>query len=197
MKWLIVGFLLAAIIERLWERRFSQRAVRGEVKMRWSYAAFHLLHALIYMGTAVEFFWRKPVLNWSVSGLALVLFAVSVGLRLAAIRTLGRFWSLNLEIRPGHEFVRSGIYERMRHPAYTAIVLEVVAIPLVANAWLTATAAALTYIPLLLVRWSVEEKEMVSKFGETYAQYRREVPAFWPRLGGGLRADGGLPVKSD
>jgi protein-S-isoprenylcysteine O-methyltransferase Ste14 len=197
MKWLIVGFLLTAIIERLWERRFSQQAVRGEVKMRWSYAAFHLLHALIYVGTAVEFFWRKPVLNCSVSGLALVLFAVSVGLRLAAIRTLGRFWSLNLEIRPGHEFVRTGIYQRMRHPAYTAIILEVVAIPLVANAWFTATFAALTYIPLLLLRWSEEEKEMVAKFGAAYTQYRKDVPAFWPRLGSGPRPAEGLPVKSD
>jgi isoprenylcysteine carboxyl methyltransferase (ICMT) family protein YpbQ len=181
MKWLIVGFLLAAIIERLWERRFSQQAVRGEVKMRWSYVAFHVLHAMIYLGTAVEFFWRERVLSWSVTGVGLVLFAGSVGLRLAAIRTLGRYWSLNLEIRPDHQFISTGIYQRMRHPAYAAIILEVVAIPLVANAWFTAAGAAATYIPLLLLRWNAEEKEMVTKFGEAYAQYRREVPAFWPR----------------
>ena len=117
-SWLLLGFLVFAIAERLYERRFSRQAKRGDVKMLWSYAAFHILHALIYVGTGVEYFLRRPTVNAP-------LFAVSLGVRLTAIRTLGRFWSLNLEIRGDHQLVREGIYRYMRHPAYSAIMLEV------------------------------------------------------------------------
>ncbi len=109
--WLLFGFLVFAIAERLYERRFSRQAKRGEVKMLWSYAAFHILHAVIYVGTAVEYFLRRPVVNVSVVVLGLILFAISLAVRLTAIRTLGRFWSLNLEIRGDHQLVAKGFID--------------------------------------------------------------------------------------
>jgi protein-S-isoprenylcysteine O-methyltransferase Ste14 len=179
-EWLVLVFLVVAIAERLWERGFSRRAVRGDVKMGWSYVAFHVLHALIYVGTAVESVACASRLHWAPVVAGWALFAVATWLRLTAIRTLGNFWSLDLEIRQNHQFVRQGIYCRMRHPAYSAIMMEVIAIPLVGSAWWTMILSVGLYIPLLLARWHVEEKQMVAKFGESYAQYRREVPAFWP-----------------
>jgi isoprenylcysteine carboxyl methyltransferase (ICMT) family protein YpbQ len=181
-RWLLFGFLAFAIIERLYERRFSQSAKRGNVKMSWSYTAFHILHALIYVGTGVEYFMIPRTVNYPLVGVGLALFVVSLWLRLSAIRTLGQYWSLNLEIRTDHQLIRQGIYQYMRHPAYSAIMMEVVAIPLVGNAWFTLMLSAFVYIPLLLARWSVEEKEMVGKFGQAYESYRTQVPAFWPAL---------------
>ena len=183
--WLLFGFLVVAVAERLYERRFSVQAKRGEVKMLWSYVAFHLLHSLIYLGTGLEYFLlRRPVIIPLVV-LGLVLFAGSLALRLVAIRTLGRYWSLNLEIRGDHRLIRDGIYQYMRHPAYSAIMLEVISIPLVGNAWWTMVLSVGVYIPLLLARWWREEREMIAKFGTEYEEYRRHVYAFVPlrRLG--------------
>jgi protein-S-isoprenylcysteine O-methyltransferase Ste14 len=61
--------------------------------------------------------------------------------------------------------------------------VEVVAIPCVAGAVITILVAVGVYIPLLLLRWHREEREMVKKFGERYVAYQREVPAFFPRIG--------------
>jgi len=182
--WLLFGFLTFAVVERLYERRFSQSAKRGDVKMSWSYTAFHILHALIYVGTGVEYFAFRRVVNYPVVVFGLAAFCVSLWLRLCAIRTLGQYWSLNLEIRNDHQLIREGIYQHIRHPAYSAIMLEVIAIPLVGNAWYTLLLSLFLYIPLLLARWSIEEKEMVGKFGSTYEAYRAQVPAFWPALPG-------------
>jgi protein-S-isoprenylcysteine O-methyltransferase Ste14 len=113
----------------------------------------------------------------------LVLFAVSLAVRLAAIRTLGRFWSLHLEIRSGHRLVTEGIYSYMRHPAYTAIMIEVVSVPLVGNAYGMALLALLTYVPVLLMRWSMEEKAMIAQMGDAYRRYCKAVPAFLPWRG--------------
>jgi protein-S-isoprenylcysteine O-methyltransferase Ste14 len=181
-RWLLLVFLAFAVFERLYERRFSHQAKRGDVKMLWSYAAFHILHALIYVGTGLEFFLLHRAVIWPLVVLGLILFAVSLGLRLTAIRTLGRYWSLNLEIRKDHQLVREGIYRYVRHPAYSAIMLEVVAIPLVGNAWYTLLVSLFGYVPLLLARWVREEREMIEKFGPAYEKYREEVSAFWPSL---------------
>jgi protein-S-isoprenylcysteine O-methyltransferase Ste14 len=91
---------------------------------------------------------------------------------------------LNLEIRGDHQLVREGIYRYMRHPAYSAIMLEVISIPLVGNAWWTLALSVCVYIPLLLARWSREEREMIAKFGAEYEEYRQQVCAFvpWRRL---------------
>lgn len=179
-RWLLLGFLAFAVAERLYERRFSRQAKRGDVKMLWSYVAFHILHALIYVGTILEYFLVRREVVYPVVVLGLILFAVSLGLRLAAIRTLGRYWSLNLEIRKDHQLVREGVYRHMRHPAYSAIMLEVISIPLVGNAWWVLALSVGAYIPLLLARWWREEQEMIGKFGQAYERYRREVPAFLP-----------------
>ncbi len=181
-EWVVGAFLVCAIVERLYERRFSNQAVRGAVKMSWSYAAFHVLHALIYVLSGWEFFyWRRDGdFSWAIAGVGLALFAVSLIMRLMAIRTLGKMWSLNLEIREGHQLVTAGIYQWMRHPAYSAIMAEVIAIPLVANAYITLLIPLLLYVPLLLTRWRREEREMITKFGRQYEEYRRQVWAFLP-----------------
>jgi len=148
--------------------------------MEWSFTAFHSLHVLIYLATAVENLLCVQSVCWTATVAGLLLFSVATVVRLIAIRTLGKFWSLHLEIREGHQLITSGIYQYMRHPAYAAIMLEVTAIPLVGNAYWTLLVSLGMYIPLLLVRWRREEAEMVEKFGKQYEQYRRAVPAFVP-----------------
>ena len=185
--WFLVGFLILAVFERQLERRFSQHAVRGERKMGWSSIALYAGHALIYVATAGEFFLVRRDIRWPVTAVAVGLVVVSLVVRSVAIRTLGKFWSLHLEIRAGHQLVTGGIYRYLRHPAYAAIMLEVTAIPLVANAWYTLAFALLVYVPVLLLRWRQEEREMIGKFGQQYVEYARRVPAFfplrWPRQG--------------
>ncbi|MEI6085615.1 MAG: isoprenylcysteine carboxylmethyltransferase family protein [Verrucomicrobiota bacterium] len=177
-------FLVMALGERFFEHRFSQRAERGDRKMAWSFAALQIFYVAVFVATAVEYYgWPRPIHLW-VTGLGLGLTVVALVVRLTAIRTLGKFWSLDLEIRPQHQLMTEGIYRHVRHPAYSSIMLEMVAVPLVANAYGTLLLAVGIYVPLLLWRWRVEEMEMIKKFGDRYVQYRREVPAFVPGLGG-------------
>jgi protein-S-isoprenylcysteine O-methyltransferase Ste14 len=189
-NWFVIGFLVLAMAERAYERRYSHEAVRGRRKMEWSFTVFHSLHVLIYMGAGVENLVLARPACWAATGVGLLLFLVGTIVRLSAIRTLGRFWSLHLEIREGHELVTGGIYEHVRHPAYSGIMLEVAAIPLVAGAYWTLLVSLGLYIPLLLVRWRREEAEMMAKFGEQYERYRRCVPAFVPwRFGRGTTGE--------
>ena len=178
--WFLIIFLLFAVGERAYARRFSRRAIRGLVKIKWSGVALDVLHTIIYVGTGAEYFLFRQNIHWLVTAIGLSLYCVSVIVRHVAIRTLGKFWSLQIEIRPDHNLVREGIYRYVRHPAYSSIILEVIAIPLTGNSYYTLALALFAYIPVLLTRWRREEREMIEKFGKEYVQYRQNVSALLP-----------------
>lgn len=179
--WVVMGFLALAFAERVFQC-FTPRATEaGELRMRWSLHALYTLYTLIVFGAAAElFFVRKTVVVWP-SAIGLVLYVTSLVLRKVAIRALGRFWSLQVEIRSRHQLVREGPYGLVRHPIYSAIILEVLSIPLVANAWWTLLFASVTHVPLVLFRMHCEEAAFLEKLGETYRGYQREVGALVPR----------------
>jgi protein-S-isoprenylcysteine O-methyltransferase Ste14 len=177
----VIGFICLASLQRVLETFARRPKESGPKQMMWSFYAFVILHALIFVGALVEFLWVDRPLIWGLSAVGAVLFGFSLWLRNAAIRALGRFWSLVVEIREKHQFVQDGPYRYVRHPAYAAIVLEVLCVPMVANAWWAMLFAAVTYVPLLVWRLKVEEVALVEKFGEPYRQFQREVGALVPR----------------
>jgi protein-S-isoprenylcysteine O-methyltransferase Ste14 len=177
---LIVFFLIVGM-ERLYERSFSNQALRGERKRGWTYATLHGTYIAVFLLSLVErFWWRNPV-QWQVSAAGMALVAGAMLLRLTAIRTLGQFWSLQVEIRQQHQLVREGVYRYLRHPAYASMTLEIIALPLAANSYYTLAFAVAVFVPLLVIRLRLEERALVEKFGEEYVNFRREVGALFPR----------------
>ena len=180
--WFVILFLLAVNAQRIWETFKRRDKVAGQIRMGWSFYAFFALHSLIMVGAFLEFWaFRSKSFAWGWSALGLGLYAGSVILRNVAIRTLGRFWSLHVEIRSQHQLIREGVYNWIRHPAYSAITLEVLSIPLVVNGWWTMLFAVLTYLPVLGLRLRQEERALVEKFGNNYQTYQQKVGMVIPR----------------
>ena len=175
-------FLLCAIVWRVAETFRKQGETRGHVSMSWSFYGLFALSCVIFGGTAAEFFLVQREYNVWLAGLGLVMFVFANLLRRNAIHTLGRYWSLHIEIRERQPFVREGPYRYVRHPAYAAFVLEHIAVPLVGNAWWSLAVALLAYLPLILWRLTKEETALAQTFGEAYRAYQREVGALIPRL---------------
>jgi methanethiol S-methyltransferase len=80
----------------------------------------------------------------------------------------------------GEPFVERGIYRHLRHPMYTGVLLILFAMPAQSVNSLHLYAAVALYFVL---GSRLEERRLVADHPE-YADYRRRVPAFWPRLGG-------------
>jgi methyltransferase len=75
---------------------------------------------------------RRPDWRW-----ALVL-AGSLGLRLWCIRSLGKQWNVRALVPRDLVPVETGPYRYVRHPNYVAVILEFLAVPLIAGAGFTA-----------------------------------------------------------
>ncbi len=127
-------------------------------------------------GFAADALWMAhvgPLLPLAALAVAVPVALTGVALRVWSIRTLGRFFSPVVQLQEGHRLVRAGPYRWLRHPSYTGILLAelggVIALGNVAGVLLVLVAllAAFGY------RIRVEERALLSAFGEEYLEVMR------------------------
>ena len=107
---------------------------------------------------------------------ALVLAATA--LRWWAIRSLRGRWTTRVLVVPGRPVEVGGPYRWLRHPNYVAVQLEVVALPLVHAAWITAVGFGL--LNLLLLRTRIRTEEEALRRHADYDARMGERPRFLP-----------------
>lgn len=160
--WVALAFVA---LQRLLELRLAQANLcwalsqGGREYGQAHYPLFFLLHIGWMLGWLLEGLIRnQPSPIW---WLWLTVFVLAQGLRYWAIRSLGRYWNTRIIIVPGASRVASGPYRYLRHPNYLAVALELLSLPLVFNAWLTALVASLLNAYLLLfIRIPAEEQAL-------------------------------------
>jgi protein-S-isoprenylcysteine O-methyltransferase Ste14 len=109
-----------------------------------------------------------------------VFFVLGAVLSWTAVRALGRHWRVEAGLDADHQLVRSGPYRLVRHPIYTSMLCVLVGTGLVATPWhLLGIAVALAVVGTE-IRVRVEDALLAARFGETFEQYRRTVPAYIP-----------------
>jgi protein-S-isoprenylcysteine O-methyltransferase Ste14 len=96
---------------------------------------------------------------------------------------LGTNWSITLEVREEHRLITQGVYRRIRHPMYSALVLYAVGQTLVIPNWVAGPSNLIAFAVLLALRVRAEERMMVEQFGDEYAAYtartKRLIPRVW------------------
>ena len=160
---------------------FKKRdVVPGKRSESVTFMIFMFCGLLIFVGGIVEFHLRDSAFWWLTFTVGVALSLASFAIRRAAIQALGRFWSLHVEMREGHEFVRSGPFAYARHPVYFSMILELLGIGLIVNAWGTLLVVFAIFVPTMFARVRIEERALVEKFGDSYREYMRATPAIFP-----------------
>jgi len=121
-----------------------------------------LVHTLLPLGIIVEawFLGARPGSLWPLWAL---LFALAQGLRYAAIRALGAYWNVRVLVVPGAALVHTGPYRWLRHPNYVAVVIELIAAPMLFGAWRTALVVTALNAVALTLRIRCEEKALAGR----------------------------------
>src|SRR5438445_8339754 len=78
----------------------------------------------------------QHALNLILQILAVVIAISSVWLAMAAIKELGKQWSLAARLVEDHKLVTTGVYQIVRHPIYTAMLGMLVATGLAYGNWI-------------------------------------------------------------
>jgi protein-S-isoprenylcysteine O-methyltransferase Ste14 len=115
------------------------------------------------------------------AGAALVV--AGVGLRVWAIRELGRFFTYAVLVHEGQRVVESGPYRRVRHPSYTGLLAGMLGVGLMLGTWLSVAVAFVPSLAGFTGRLLAEERVLAVELGEPYRDYmrrtRRLLPWVW------------------
>lgn len=159
---------------------FNAQKQKGNVRSPWTTNALVMSGSIVYLGSAAEaFLWRFD-LSWPLVAIGGILCLLRVALKIWAVRTLGKAWSAFIEVREEQALVQGGPYRFVRHPVYLSAFVEVVCIPLMACAPISAVYAVIVHWLLILIRTRAEEKTLRKQFGSQWDEYARRVRPFLP-----------------
>ena len=154
--------LLELVLARHNERKAR---VKGAVERgREHYPFIVALHSLWLVSTLVEGVLRGPEFPtlWPVP---LAIFLLVQPLRYWAIFSLGESWNTKILIVPGAKLVRRGPYRYLNHPNYVAVVVEILTLPLIFGAWVTAFVFTALNAILLYIRIREENRAFTELSG--------------------------------
>jgi methyltransferase len=181
---LYLGLLGAVGAWRLAEMRISrahQRALaaRGLGRARDPVFPFMVaLHTAILAGAAIEVMVTRRPFFAPLVGASLAVFVGANLLRLWVIRTMAAHWNVNIVSSLALGVVASGPFRWVRHPNYVAVFAELLALPLIGGAYVTAVVGAGLHALVLVRRIADEERVLMAD-----AVYRRVMggkPRFFP-----------------
>jgi len=121
---------------------------------------------------------RQP-LFWA----GLSLMAGGLALRFWAIRVLARFFTIDVNIQPGHELIRRGPYRLLRHPSYTGSLMTFLGFGLALGNVGSLLVVMAPVTVAFLWRMRVEERVLADAFPAQYPEYARQtkrlIPFVW------------------
>lgn len=184
--YLYLSLLAAVGVLRLVELRISRRhqaqmlsqgAVRvPERHFKWIVA----VHTGVLVGAALEVvLLHRPFLPL-LAATMFVVFIASNLMRFWVVRTLGNLWSVQVMDSTRIGVVTTGPFRFVRHPNYTGVILEMISLPLIHTAWVTALATSAVYSIVLTLRIRAEERVLMG-----HPEYRAAMghkPRFLPGL---------------
>ena len=163
----LAAYLVILAIQRIAELVLSARHERRlRARGGREHGAAHfprivLVHALLPVLLVLEVcaLGARPGPWWP---LWLGLWLLAQALRYAAVWALGERWTVRIWVLPGEPLVRRGPYRLLRHPNYVAVVIELLAAPLLFGAWRTAVVISVLDLVALRERIRAEEAALRS-----------------------------------
>ncbi|UOQ42756.1 hypothetical protein MUN89_12340 [Halobacillus salinarum] len=113
------------------------------------YLLFILLHVLFFLSIAAEFIIISPGIS-SFFLPAFLLFLILQVLRVWCMASLGRRWNTRIIVLPEEAPLARGIYKYMDHPNYVIVFLELLVIPVMFQAYVTAVIFPLLHLLLVV-----------------------------------------------
>jgi len=182
------SILLAIAAACLWMSQpafSSQEAKRDKNSDRFSILVILISSSVSVVASVVEWAYVNDAREYSlwITLVGACLLIVGISIRVWAIQTLGKHFTATVMLTEGHQLVRSGPYQWVRHPSYLGAFMAIIGCPVFLNApWATLIAAVSMTIAYYL-RIGVEEEMLSAYFGTQYQDYmkhtKRIIPFIW------------------
>jgi protein-S-isoprenylcysteine O-methyltransferase Ste14 len=185
---LILGIVAVVAIRAPFGRRSSQIKVieskRGKLEIVLLSGMWlgSVIVPILWVATPLFSFADYP-LNAAQYAAGVVPFSLGLWLFYRSHTDLSTNWSVSLDIRENHELITSGVYRHLRHPMYSAILLQAVGQLLLAPNWIVGSVYLCAFVLMFSLRVGPEEQMLQQQFGGRYETYMRNshrlIPFIW------------------
>jgi methyltransferase len=181
-----LALLVVVALLRIVELQISKSHQREMIAQGASKAAdpvfrpMVLLHTGVLLGAAVEVVFLHRPFYPVFAAVCFVVFLAANVVRWWVIRTLGEHWNVEVMNSTSMGVITSGPFRYVRHPNYAAVFVEMLALPLMHCAWITAGVGTVAHALVLSRRINTEERVLFSDTRYREAMYGK--PRFLPGL---------------
>lgn len=156
---IFISVIIVQRIAELYIAKKNERMMKSKGALEFGQAHYPFIvavHSLFFVsyilevsltGNEVSSYW--PIL--------FPLFLLTQAGRIWALTSLGPYWNTKIIVLPNARIIRKGPYRFIKHPNYTIVSAEFLIIPLMFEAYITATVFTILNIILLAIRIPAEE----------------------------------------
>lgn len=176
-------FMSVVILQRLLElaiARKNEKWMKTQGALEFGslhYQFMVLMHILFFFVLIFEkiIFQREHYPLWPLL-MAAFIFAQLV--RIWALASLGRYWNTKIIVLPNVKVVRKGPYSYIKHPNYLVVSIELLVVPLLFGAYITAGLFTVLNLIMLSIRIPAEEKALkeLTEYEGTFYGCNRFLP---------------------
>lgn len=172
--WIASELVLILILRSA--RRTASSRDEGSLGMLWGTITLVIVAGSYLRGVSAARIAHRDAAFWT----GIVLIVVGIGIRLTAILTLRRYFTVDVAIHADHELIDRGLYAFVRHPSYSGALLSFLGLGLAFGNWLSVAVIAAGTVAAFGRRIAIEERALTEQFGDRYRAYsartRRLVP---------------------
>lgn len=175
-----IGFVLVFLVRKKPAQSFATKrdtkSITGIVLQGLSYAVVWAVHRPYFSPLVLGHKTLEVV-----GGIITVAVAVgSVSFTMAAVKALGKEWSLTARVIEGHKLATQGPYAWVRHPIYTGMLGMLLATGLAVTYWQVLVIALVLFFAGTIIRINSEEQLLRETFGPAFDEYADRVRAIVP-----------------
>jgi protein-S-isoprenylcysteine O-methyltransferase Ste14 len=176
----VILFPVSEVVLMLVKRSKSDRSQdedRGSMRLLWACITIGVMLGIAGMWVPSA---RVPLPPRVLQALSLCLLAGGLALRWAAIVQLGRLFTVDISIQPGHVVFQRGLYRLVRHPSYTGLFAAFGGLALFYGNWISTVGLLVPIGIAILHRVYREERALLKSLGPEYAAYCARTKRFIP-----------------
>jgi protein-S-isoprenylcysteine O-methyltransferase Ste14 len=176
----LIWFLSETLLNRLLHSKSTdkQNADKNSLLIIWITVVAAIILAM-YISINYYFpIYPNTIIRYA--GLGIILLGIV--LRIAAVLSLGKFFTVDVTIREDHKLKKDGMYKYLRHPSYFASLVSFIGFGISINSWPGLLLIVVAVTTVFIFRIKIEEKILIGQFGTEYMDYMKSTRGLIPFL---------------
>jgi protein-S-isoprenylcysteine O-methyltransferase Ste14 len=176
LAWLIFGIAHSVLASSLIKEKMNLRPVN--YRRLYNIISIFAVLFIFLLGSTIQPEYLFPK-DQSSKAIGLIMATFGFLLAKLAFRPISFSEFMGIKPETNQKLITDGIYGRMRHPLYTALILGIIGFVIYSPTY-TNLVHAICILIYLFIGIHFEERRLIAHFGKEYEDYKSQTPKLFP-----------------